>query len=89
MGKAAVHPNQVPVINKVFEKRRMSMLRRAREVLSKFEKLNDGSSVIVNKKGEMMDTPSYVMYKRILDMFEKKRTTKPIKRFSRRSKAKN
>lgn len=68
--KVAIHPSQVPVINSVFDKD--PLIERAKEILGKFEELEDGSFVITNEKKEMMDTPSYRMYSKILDLWNRK-----------------
>jgi citrate lyase subunit beta/citryl-CoA lyase len=68
-GKVAVHPSQVPIINSVFDKE--ILLKRAEEVLAQFKELKDGSSVIVREGKEMNDTPSYKMYKKILDLWSR------------------
>lgn len=67
--KVAVHPSQVSIINRVFNKK--ILFKKARNVLGKFEKLEDGSFVIVSKNKEMIDTPSYKMYKKLLDLWNK------------------
>lgn len=68
-GKVAVHPSQVSVINTVFDKK--SLIEKAEEVLIQFRELKDGSSVIVREGKEMNDTPSYKMYKKILELWNR------------------
>lgn len=67
--KFAIHPNQVAIINKVFDKQ--ETLNQAEKILGQFKNLDDGSFVIVNKNKEMMDTPSFKMYSKILDYWNK------------------
>jgi citrate lyase subunit beta/citryl-CoA lyase len=65
-GKVCIHPNQVPIANEVWGARNRLILERGGKILKGFESLKDGSFVIVNEKKEMMDTPSYRMYNRLL-----------------------
>ncbi len=66
-GKVAVHPSQVPIINKVFNKE--VLIKKAKNILSQFKELKDGSSVIVREGKEMNDLPSYKMYKKIIELW--------------------
>jgi citrate lyase subunit beta/citryl-CoA lyase len=68
--KVGIHPSQISVINRVFDKR--PILRRGENVLGKFRNLRDGSFVITNGKNEMMDTPSYRLYSKILELWNMK-----------------
>lgn len=68
--KVGIHPSQISVINRVFDKR--AILRRGEEVLGKFRELKDGSFVITNGGKEMMDTPSYKLYSKILNLWNMK-----------------
>jgi citrate lyase subunit beta/citryl-CoA lyase len=68
--KVAIHPSQVAVINSVFDKR--PLLRKAEEVLGRFNELTDGSFVVTGENKEMMDTPSYKFYSRILELWNRK-----------------
>ena len=68
-GKFAIHPNQVAIINKIFDKK--VIVNRAEKVLGQFKDLKDGTSVIVNENKEMMDTPSYKMYSKLLGYWNK------------------
>lgn len=68
-GKVTVHPSQVSVINTVFDKE--VLLKRAENVVAQFKELKDGSSVIVREGKEMNDTPSYKMYKKILEFWSR------------------
>ncbi|MDD4990285.1 MAG: aldolase/citrate lyase family protein [Candidatus Pacebacteria bacterium] len=68
-GKVAVHPSQVPIINKVFNKE--VLLKKAEEVLAQFKELKNGSSVIVRESKEMNDMPSYKMYKKLLELWSR------------------
>lgn len=65
-GKAAIHPNQVSIINKIYNKERLRA--KASEVIEQMEKAIAGSSVTTNSENEMIDTPSYKMYKKIIDL---------------------
>ncbi len=68
--KVGIHPSQIRVINRVFDKG--PMLKRAEEVLGRFRELKDGSFVITDGKKEMMDTPSYRLYSRVLELWNMK-----------------
>jgi citrate lyase subunit beta/citryl-CoA lyase len=63
--KMAIHPNQIKIINKIFDKSKV--VGAARKFLKSFDNLRDGSFVIINKDKKMMDTPSYKMYKKIIN----------------------
>jgi len=67
--KMAIHPTQIPIINSTFDKTRL--VAKAENLLKSFDKLDDGSLVIVNEESEMMDTPSYKMYKKIIDYWSR------------------
>jgi citrate lyase subunit beta / citryl-CoA lyase len=67
--KIAIHPNQVSVINKIFNKK--LVLAKVKNVLGQFKSLANGSFVIVNDRHEMMDTPSYKMYTKLLAYWNK------------------
>jgi citrate lyase subunit beta/citryl-CoA lyase len=69
-GKVCIHPNQIPIVNEVWGAKSRLMQERAKRVLEKFGSLADGSSVIVNESKEMMDTPSYRMYAKLLSSRE-------------------
>jgi citrate lyase subunit beta / citryl-CoA lyase len=66
IGKMAIHPNQICIINSVFKDKKNEMFKKANKILNKFSKLSDGSSVIVSGHNEMMDTPSYKMARKIV-----------------------
>lgn len=66
IGKMAIHPNQICVINSIFKNKKNEMLKKAQKILNKFARLKDGSSAIVNEHNEMMDTPSYKMANKII-----------------------
>lgn len=66
-GKLAINPSQVPIINKIFDK--THLVKNAREKIKNFEKLGRDSFVLLNEKGEMLDNPSYKMYKKIMKIF--------------------
>lgn len=68
-GKVAVHPSQVPIINTIFDKK--ILIDKAEKVLIQFRELKNGSSVIVGENKEMNDTPSYKMYKKLLELWNK------------------
>lgn len=67
--KMAIHPNQIPIINKIFDKK--MLLKRAEKLLKQFKSLKDGTRVIVNHHKEVMDTPSYKMYTNLLEYWNK------------------
>ncbi|MFA5992642.1 MAG: aldolase/citrate lyase family protein [Candidatus Pacearchaeota archaeon] len=64
-GKIAIHPNQLKIINEVYNNEKN--IKKARQLLEKFAKLKDGSAVIVNEKGEMEDTPSIKLANKIIE----------------------
>lgn len=66
-GKVTVHPSQIPIINTVFDKK--ALIKKAEKVLTQFNELKDGSSVIVREGKEMNDMPSYKMYKKMLELW--------------------
>lgn len=55
-GKVAIHPNQLPLIHRVYHDESFAL--EQEQTLKAFNGLNDGSAVIVNNQGEMEDTPS-------------------------------
>lgn len=59
-GKISIHPNQINIINKVFSDKQK--IENAVEIVEKFNDLDTGITVAVNKKGDMMDAPSLRMY---------------------------
>lgn len=65
-GKVAIHPNQISVINSIFDKN--LLLKRARHIISEFKKIKDGSFVIKDTNKGMLDTPSCKMYSEILNL---------------------
>jgi len=67
--KMAIHPNQVAVINKIFDKK--IILDKAKKVLERFKNIKNGTFVVVDDHKEMIDTPSYKMYTRILEYWNK------------------
>lgn len=64
--KMAIHPNQIFLINKMFDK--TNKLKSAEKILKYFNELRDGLNVISNNE-EMLDAPSYKMYKKILNFW--------------------
>ena len=65
-GKVCIHPSQISTVNGVWGARNNLMQERGQRVVEGFKCLNDGSFVIVNEEKEMMDTPSYRMYDKLL-----------------------
>jgi len=66
IGKVAIHPNQIPIINSIFKRRKDEIKKIASKIIKKFANITDGSFVIVDKG--MMDTPSYKLYINLLKM---------------------
>lgn len=64
-GKTAIHPSQIPVINKAFD--RTEEIAAAQDSLDQFKNLSDGTLVIVDKNYHMKDTPSLKMYTNIIN----------------------
>jgi len=67
LGKLAVHPLQIKPINEVYDQDKM--VAEYKKKLEAFDKLSDGSCVIVNESGEMEDTPSLKLAKRALEKY--------------------
>ncbi|EKE03770.1 MAG: hypothetical protein ACD_20C00154G0001 [uncultured bacterium] len=67
--KMVIHPNQISIINNIFEKK--SLINKAKNIINKFKQLPYGVSVTKNEQNEMIDTPSYKMYKKILHYWDK------------------
>ena len=63
-GKISIHPRQIKHINAIFDMQEDR--ERAKETVKKFESLTDGSAVVTDEKGNMMDLPSLRMYKKLL-----------------------
>lgn len=55
-GKFTIHPNQIPIVNKIFDSEKE--LEYAIDTVKKFKARKDGSAIIVNSDGKMEDTPS-------------------------------
>jgi len=66
IGKVAIHPNQIPIINRFFKRRKAEIKKNASKIIKKFTNLSDGSFVVVDKG--MMDTPSYKLYSKLIKM---------------------
>ena len=62
--KVSIHPSQVPLINKYFDKEKLITF--AKNVVCTFSEIGDGSAVIV-KDDQMMDTPSLKLYKKYFE----------------------
>lgn len=67
--KMAIHPNQIPIINHIFEKN--PLINRTQNVCNILKHLSHGAAVTIDEKNEMIDTPSYKMYKRLLRYWDK------------------
>lgn len=63
-GKIAIHPDQVPIINRVFDRRPLH--ERLERTVELFREKSDGTSVIVNENGGMEDYPSLAAAERVL-----------------------
>ncbi len=71
-GKSCMHPNQIAITNEIYGNRMQELLSYGDSILHQFESLKGGSFVIVNKKKEMMDTPSFRMYERLFQLMGRK-----------------
>lgn len=60
-GKFSIHPNQIELINQYFDKIKLKKI--ADDITNRFNKIRDGSAVIV-KDRQMMDTPSLKLYEK-------------------------
>lgn len=63
-GKFSIHPNQINLINRYFDKKKLQAF--ANDVVQRFYGVEDGSAVIV-KDNQMMDTPSLKLYQKHKD----------------------
>lgn len=64
IGSLAIHPSQVSTINDIFSKEEVVL--KASTLINKFDSINDGTMVIKTVDSEMLDTPSYDFYKKII-----------------------
>lgn len=71
-GKFSIHPNQINIINKYFEPKKLHY--QANQIVQQFYGIKDGSAIIV-KDQQMMDTPSLKMYEQIINKSLTKRKT--------------
>ncbi len=58
-GKITIHPRQIEYVNDIFSNKKKA--EHAANIIKKFDDLDDGSTVAVNEKGDMMDMPSLRM----------------------------
>ncbi len=66
VGKVAIHPNQIRIINTIFKKKKKDMRERAFKIIEKLEKTTDGIHVGLDENNKMIDTPSYKMAHKII-----------------------
>jgi len=70
IGKFSIHPNQVPLINLVYNRKRDVV--KAKALLTKFDFniQKDGSTAIKNNSNQMEDTPSIKRAKKLIELFD-------------------
>lgn len=64
-GKFAIHPSQVSAINRAFDPG--PALAKARDIVARFDRLDDRTAVTVDERGDMIDTPTLTLYRRLLE----------------------
>ena len=67
-GKSCIHPNQVPVVNRVFSYVSPEELAKARKIVAAFDEAQARGSASIRVDGQFVDYPLVENAKRIIDL---------------------